>query len=149
MNKLKKGMIALVIMGFAGCCQKPDVPASVKTAFEEKFVDAKNIKWEKENDSEWEAEFKFQDMEYSANFTADGTWVETEHEIQISDLPTMIKSSVETDYAGFEIGEIEISEKVNGIFYEIEFEQGEEKIELVFDNKGTLVKKIYNEDKDD
>ena len=61
--------------------QTKAIPEIVKTAFTKKFPSVKKVDWEKESDSEWEAVFKMNRIEYSANFTTDGKWLETEHEI--------------------------------------------------------------------
>jgi len=62
------------------------VPEKVKSAFAGKFPNASSVKWDKENDEEWEAEFKMDGKEYSANFTVDGNWKETEYEIKKSEI---------------------------------------------------------------
>lgn len=51
-----------------------EVPEAVKTAFSQKFPAAKKVSWDMESASEWEAEFKLEGNEYSANFLTDGTW---------------------------------------------------------------------------
>jgi len=138
-------MIAIIILLLAACGEAPSVPASVKTAFDQKFTDAKSVKWEKENDTEWEAEFKLKGNEYSANFNADGSWVETEHEIQLAELPALIKTAIETDYPELKIEEIEISEKADGILYEITLEG----VILVYNADGKLVNKVPAKEGDD
>ncbi|HQH42100.1 MAG TPA: hypothetical protein PK825_10175, partial [Bacteroidales bacterium] len=45
-----------------------NVPEAVKTAFAKQFPNATKVKWSKENDKEWEAEFKTDGKAYSANF---------------------------------------------------------------------------------
>ena len=45
-----------------------DAPANVKAAFAKKFPAATKIKWGKENEKEWEAEFKMD------GFKVDGFW---------------------------------------------------------------------------
>ena len=55
--------------------QTKAIPEIVKTAFTKKFPSVKKVDWEKESDSEWEAVFKMNRIEYSANFTTDGKWL--------------------------------------------------------------------------
>jgi len=60
--------LAYFIFSFAtiGCSQKiteKDIPAPVKTAFNNKFPGATDIKWEKENKKELEANFKMNMVE--------------------------------------------------------------------------------------
>lgn len=48
----------LVTTVFAFTSGGNKAPQKVKDAFAEKFPTAKKVKWEKENEKEWEAEFK-------------------------------------------------------------------------------------------
>ena len=82
----------------------------------------KKVKWDKESDAEWEAEFKMDGMEYSANFLEDGTWKETEHEIEQKDIPDAVRATLDNELPGYEIEEAEISETVDGLTYEFEVE---------------------------
>jgi len=77
---------------------KDKIPHVVKDAFAKKFPTAKKVDWEKENEKEWEAEFKFNKVEYSANFLEDGTWKETEHEIDEKEVPQNIILSLKSNF---------------------------------------------------
>ncbi|WP_339653934.1 PepSY-like domain-containing protein [uncultured Salegentibacter sp.] len=116
------------------------VPQVVKEAFARKFPVVKKVDWEKENDTEWEAEFKINKVEYSANFLEDGTWQETEHEVKPNDVPQDILSSLKSNFPGYEIEEAEISETTEGIFYELEIEKGKDELEVMIDSKGQVLK---------
>ena len=126
-----------------------EVPQKVKAAFTMKFPTVKKVKWDKESDTEWEAEFKIKSIEYSASFLEDGTWKETEHEIKKSDIPESINYMLNSEFKGYKIEEAEISETINGSVYEFELEKGGEELEVVFDLNGKLVKKeLLKEDID-
>lgn len=82
---------AAAMISFNACGQNAkDVPAKVKAGFDQKFPGVQNVKWGKENANEWEAEFKMNAKEYSANFNADGSWLETEYEISASEIPARL-----------------------------------------------------------
>ena len=53
-------------------------------AFNANFPDAKKVKWKIEDTIEWEAEFRMNRKEYSANFNNNGEWQETEYELKKS-----------------------------------------------------------------
>lgn len=137
----------LVLGALVSCAQ--DEQAKAKEAFSSKFPNAKNVKWDRESDTEWEAEFKMDGKEYSANFSNDGTWMETEYEISKKDLPESIKAAIEAAYPGAKLEEIEKVEKPDFKGYEIEVEQGESMFELVFDESGTIIEKKAVSDEDD
>lgn len=124
-------------------------PQKVKQAFAKKFPTAKKVKWEKENASEWEAEFKMNKVEYSANFLEDGTWKETEHEIEEKAIPKNVKAALMTAFPGYEIEEAEISETKDGMVYEFEIEKGELEMEVAINSSGKVVKQeVKKEDND-
>ena len=140
MKKSNLLMTAALGMTLISCAQN-DLPTEVKSSFDKKFPTATAVKWDKENDTEWEAEFKNDGISYSANFSIDGTWVETEHKVSRKDLPTEITAILSKDFADYKIEEVEKFEKPNSSGYDIEIEKGEEMFELVFDNSGKLIEK--------
>ena len=138
--------LAFFIFSFAtiGCSQKiteKDLPAPVKTAFDYKFPGATDIKWEKENKKEFEANFKMNNAEVSANFGLDGTWVETETTIPSSELPVAVTNAVNTKYPGAVYGRTEKIEKSGGkILYEVNITVDSKKKELELSPDGVIVK---------
>ncbi|WP_140160616.1 PepSY-like domain-containing protein [Algoriphagus antarcticus] len=150
MRKSISFVAASMLLTASACAQNPEVPEVVKTAFSQKFPDAKKVNWDMEDASSWEAEFKLNGMEYSSNFNLKGDWLETEHEIKKSELPTSIKEILDQNFMGFKVKEAEISEKADGTVYELAVEKGEEEWELVFDMDGKLLeKKAIEEDDED
>ncbi len=146
-------ILVLAIAFFSQSCAQDEAsqeaPAAVKNAFSQKFPAAKKVKWEKENANEWEAEFKMNGKEYSANFTANGDWAETEYEIKKSDIPANIKAILDANYTDYEIEEAEVAETPTGKSYEFEIEQGKEEFEVVIDAQGKITRKKEKEEDDD
>ncbi|OOG76470.1 PepSY-like domain-containing protein [Algoriphagus sp. A40] len=133
-----------VMLSASVCAREPsekEVPAAVKTAFSQKFPASKKVNWNMESATEWEAEFKQDGKEYSANFSTGGTWQETEHEIKAAEIPEAIKQTLAQNFAGFKIDEAEISEKKDGSVYELAVEKGDEEWECVFNINGKLLAK--------
>lgn len=129
---------AMCILIFLGMT-KIDVPPSVLKAFSEKFPTAKKIKWEKEGDI-YEADFKITKKEMSAEFSATGSWLSTETEIKISQLPKTVLQAIKTKYPGYKTEEPEQIELSNGtIQFEVEIEKGKEELEVIFDSEGNLI----------
>ena len=126
-----------------------DAPKAVKEAFAKKFPLVKKVKWNKENSTEWEAEFKMDGVEYSANYLEDGTWIETEHGVKMTDVPSNVKKTLDTDYKSYKIEEAEISETQEGSVYEFEIKKDKEMMEVAIDNGGKVVKKEQIDKKDD
>ncbi len=119
------------------------VPGSVIAAFKAKFPHASKEKWEVENKTEFEVEFKLKGKEQSANFDITGKWIETETELKMSSLPEIVKSAIKSDFPGFKIVELEkIESAINGICYEAEIEKSEEEFEVLYSSNGKQLNKI-------
>ena len=99
-------------------------PAAVSKAFAEKFKSAEKVKWGMEDAKEWEAEFEMNGKETSASFDLSGKWLETETEIQKSELPGEIKAMLDKEYPGAKIGECSLLDSPDfpGYEYEISLE---------------------------
>jgi uncharacterized membrane protein YkoI len=144
MNKIQKlsfALVALAIMVGLSAFQKQEVPANVLSRFKKMFPSAKKIDWSKEAATEWEAEFHMNNIEYSANFSEDGSWLETEHELNEKDIPKKIIQIINNQFPGYKIEEAELSETKDGLVYEFDMEKGESELELTFSKDGTLIKK--------
>ncbi|MBK8614663.1 MAG: PepSY-like domain-containing protein [Flavobacteriales bacterium] len=153
MNHLLATLLLLSI-SMSACAQKineTDVPQPVKTAFATKFPTATGVKWELEDATEYEAEFKENGKERSATFSATGQWMETETEMKPAELPAAVTQAIATSFAGSKVKETETVETPDrGTFYEVELEQGERTLEVQFAADGTVLKQAVEEEtKDD
>jgi hypothetical protein len=148
MKAVKLIFILLLVTSINAHAQKSNVPENVKKAFAQKFPTAKAVKWDKESDTEWEAEFKLNGEKYSANFTSDGTLKETEHEIEKSMIPMMVKQTLDKEFASYQIENAVLSETPEGQFYEFDLKKGKDEMEVVISPDGKVVKKDVKTDKD-
>jgi len=140
------------LSALAMACSKPKVPEAVKRAFAQKFPTAQHVRWDEEEEGEFEAEFKMDGHEASASFQADGTWLETEMEVEVNDLPQAVKLAVSDQFANFEVEEAEQIETPNWArAYEVKLENEAQKVEVeaVFDAQGTLLKKKVEQGEDE
>ena len=149
MKTLNLIVVAFAVISFTACAQKTTAPENVVKAFTQKFPDAKSVKWDKENETEWEAEFKLKGEEYSANFSTDGTWKETEHEIETSAIPASVKQILDSEFAGYKIEEAEISETAEGTVYEFGLEKDKTELEVAISPDGKVVKKEVKTEEED
>ncbi len=141
MNKIYL-VILVSSVGFIGC-NRPNtqIPENVLSAFSQKFTAATEIKWSRENEKEWEAEFRMQGKEYSANFDNSGTWMETEYAINEEEIPARVKTTLENEFPGYKIEASEISETDGGKMNEFELKKEGALIEVSIDLNGKVVKK--------
>lgn len=108
-------------------------PKAVTAAFQQKFPNIKDVDWSREKNGEWEASFDGPNgKDISANFTADGKWVETETEIPFNQLP----AAVQTALQGKKVKETARIERADGtVAYEAEV-RGKD---LLFDASGKML----------
>lgn len=152
MKNLMLIAVLLFAFGIQSCAQKSDpkkVPEQVLSAFKAKFPDVEKAKWERENDTEWEAEFKMDGIEYSASFTTKGRWKETENEIKKSEIPANISTILDQNFTDYDIEEAEMGEGPSGKFYEFEIETDHDEFEVMIDSQGKLTKQKDEDYKDD
>ena len=141
---MKKNIACAVVALLLGLCSfcQVKVPDAVKTAFTNKFPGASEVKWEKENKNELEANFKMNSTDVSANFKLDGSWVETETTIPASELPSAVTSAVNAKYPGASFFRTEKIEKPGGkILYEVNIKVKGKKKELELNPDGSIAEK--------
>jgi uncharacterized membrane protein YkoI len=107
-------------------------PQAVVAAFNQKFPGVAKADWDKEKNGAWEAEFEQNDVDMSANFSADGKWLETETEIKLTELP----ASVQAALAGKKVKEAARIQRADGsTVYEAEVKRKD----LLFDAAGKML----------
>ena len=118
-----------------------DVPKVVADAFAKKFPAATNIKWGKENAKEYEAEFILNGKSASANFLTDGSWVETEMQVDVSEAPAAVTAAVQQKHLGTSIIRLyKIDNSKGDLTYEAEIKTGNKKQEMILKADGTIIK---------
>lgn len=149
MKKISISAMAVIFSMTVACAQEK-APAEVQNAFKQKYPEAKAVKWEMENSSEWEAEFKMNGKEMSAGFDLKGNWQQTETEIKMSELPVAVSDAIKTQFMDYKASEPEKVEMANGeVAYELELKSGKEEWEVVFAADGTVKSKKKEQEEDD
>ena len=130
-----KNIILLSLFVIVSCTMafSANPPEVVLAAFKQKFPNAQDVDWSKEKNGEWEAEFEMPGSnEMSANFSADGRWLETETEIAFSELPAPVIAALQ----GKKVKEAARIEKADGsTVYEAEVKRKD----LIFDASGKML----------
>lgn len=114
---------------------------AVMTMFNQKFPNASNVKWDKENAHEYEASFVWKGEKHSANFNDNGEWLETESPITFNQLPEKVRTAFNASHKGTIIkgvAKIETSKGQNQ--YEVEIKQGLKTVEFFYDVNGSVIK---------
>ena len=147
------GLIASIgLFSLTFCQHKIEVPKVVTDAFNAKYPPAKKVAWEMEDAIEYEAEFELDGVEMSANFKTDGTWLETEMEMNKEDLPEVVKTAIASQFSDYELEEAEQVEQPGAAMsYEVQLENEttDTEIEAVFSADGTLLKQAVKTEVDE
>ena len=136
--KISVMMIAIIMLSFVSFAQKTkeqNVPQVIKNALHDKFPNAKEVKWDKEENN-YEASFKNNKVDNSILFNVNGKIIETEIAITASQLPKKALQYLNDNFKNQKVDEAAkiISEK--GITtYEAEI-QGKD---VFFDENGKLL----------
>ncbi len=127
-------LLAICLGASSAAYAQKTPPPAVVTAFNQKFTGVKELEWGLEKNGEWEAEFDQNGAEMSANFSADGKWMETETEIKVADLP----AAVQTALKGKKVKEAAKILRADGsTVYEAEVKRKD----LIFDATGKMLSK--------
>ncbi|MBI3234165.1 MAG: PepSY-like domain-containing protein [Bacteroidetes bacterium] len=114
------------------------VPTLVKNALQKNYAKVKQVEWNKE-DNLYEASFEIDEMDISLLIDSTGKILETEKEIELSELPKAISVDLKSNYPDKKLQEgSKIIDSSGHIFYEAEI-KGKE---LLFDEKGNFIREI-------
>ncbi len=114
-----------------------NVPVKVKSALMQKYPEAKNVGWEKENGN-YEANWGGKSGEdNSVQFTPSGSFIEIVNAIPVSQLPAKVVAYVKQHYNNAKITEAgKVTDAKGKMSYEAEV-HGKD---IVFDENGNFVK---------
>lgn len=130
-------IIMLSFVSFAQKTKEQNVPQVIKNALIERFPNAKNVKWDKEENN-FEASFKYNNIDNSILFNANGKVIETEIAINVNQLPEKALQYLNDNFKNKKIKETAkiINEKGDTI-YEAEIKGND----LFFDENGNFITK--------
>ena len=112
-------------------------PTEVLKAFKLKFPTAKKVKWDKENEHEFEASFLLNGIKYATNYTDKGEWLETESPLTFLQLPKEVQTSFSTSHKKDKPRLVSKIEQAKGVIkYEIEIKKGIKTVEFFYTANG-------------
>lgn len=149
--KVKIFALALLFASLSVYAQSTEVPTKVKDAFKKLYPNISDVKWDKENKSEYEAGFKQNNIPISVVFNANGDVLETETTIKTNQLPNGIEQYIQKNYGGYTISEAaKIVDNKGKTTYEAEIKKENVKKDIIFDTNGKpVVKKDSEKDEED
>jgi len=119
-----------------------EVPEAVRNSFYELYPNMFVYEWELEKkENVYEAEFMNRGREMEAIFRPDGTYIGTEIDIEMEDMPSEVKKAFSlSEYAKWKLEDTEeFHEKEGDKLYVIEVEKRKRKVKLYYSKDGKLV----------
>jgi hypothetical protein len=148
---MKNIFILSVVFAFlsAAAFSQKNPSEIIKKEFAKKYPSAQSVKWDSEEANEWEAEFSLNNKKMSASFDNTGKWIESETVISEKELPAAVVTTLNKDFQGFKKGPVEIFESPAMKGFEMSLRKGEKSLEVIFDNKGVILKKTDLQEDDE
>lgn len=119
-----------------------DVPDAVRKSFYELYPNMFVYEWELEKkENVYEAEFMNKGKEMEAIFRPDGTYIGTEVDIEMDDMPSEVRKAFShSEYTKWKLEDTEeFHQKDSEKIYIIEVEKRKRKVKLYYSNEGRLV----------
>jgi hypothetical protein len=132
--------LAVVLLATSMYAQKlkdAQVPAVVKSGFQKQYPNTKGT-WERENGN-YEMTFKKEGSDVSVLINGNGTIVETETDIAVSQLPATASNYIKKHYKGQQVKEAAKIVKANG---EVSFEAELKGKDILFDANGKFLREV-------
>ena len=126
---MKKQLILVVLflnIFLFSCKQNANAqaPDSVKKTFQAMYPGENDPDWHKDDNGNYESNFKIDGIKYRADFKPTGEWIETESSIDFDELPQPIRDKIKSEYDKSDITEIEkVEHHSKGLFYDVEFKR--------------------------
>ena len=142
---MNKTVVLLLVLVFAVSvsAQHDDdnkAPENVITAFKTVHPDAQDVSWDKEG-MNYEAEYQENGNDCSVIIDQKGIILETETEINVSELPSGVIKYISDNYVGYTLSDASKIVDIKGnVKYEAEIKNGKTSKDVMFDQSGSPLK---------
>ena len=126
-----------------------EVPNIILDSFNKEFPNARDIEWEKKGEH-YKVEFEIGRHDHDVLINTAGQILGHKEDIANSQLPSVIKNKIKTDYKGYRIDGADKQTIGNKVLYKIEIESGrsnnKKELDLILDQEGkSYDHKAWNE----
>lgn len=140
--KIKYLFSAILISSLALYAQVEKTPEKVQETFKKLYPHVQNVKWSKENKTEFEAEFKDDGKTTSVVIDKEGKLIETEIDITVSELPKGAVEYVAKNSQGWKITEAaKIVDAKGTVTFEAQVSKGKKNKDIIFTKEGNRLDK--------
>ena len=115
------------------------IPNQVKKAFQHKYFNVTNAKWEIKNQY-YEVAFRLDLKKHTSEFDKAGIWLNTRTTLKLVDVTIAIKNAIKKSFSKYRIIQInKVESKDKASFYEIIFNQSSTDITIQFAPEGKIL----------
>lgn len=111
---------------------------SVNDFINQKYTGARIIETEYEK-GYFEVDIYHENKEKTVRFNAANTWINTQWDIRLSELPQAVKAAIANTHTSYKIDDIEYFQTPNGEYFNVELEKGDSEVTLHIKADGTLI----------
>ncbi len=141
-----------------------EVDPVIQTKFVEKYPTASNVQWVRYRDApvtdnDWDitdwytvdtmdyaARYVVDNKEYWSYFTPKGEWISTYSDIQSSEVPAALNKTLLNQFPEYKITFVNKENYKNKTAYKVKLENGDNKMKVVMDENGNIMKQKGKED---
>lgn len=131
--------MALLLTGLLPACdddvQPDEVPVEVRQALLDAFPNSSYIEWDK-NGKDYEADFQLDRRTHTALLNPTGSLLMHKQAIPETELPGEVTATLNQNFKGYALDEVEKLLKDEGTFYQVELESATSEEQLVLQPNG-------------
>jgi uncharacterized membrane protein YkoI len=79
--------------------------------------------------------------DYWAWYTSNGEWVGTVSTINVANVPSPVNQTLQNQFNGYNVVSVDKENDKRRTAYEVQMEKGEDKMKVLIDENGTILKK--------
>lgn len=136
--------ITLLAINWSLALGDKDVPAAVTSTFNSKYPGMKVSDWDYKSDQNaYVAQFNMSGRKKYAWFSTDGTWIGTNSELKVEDLPPAVfKSLTSGEYKDWTFGDYRETDSPEGLRIKVKAKYGNKEHHLTYNEAGMLLNKV-------
>lgn len=122
-------------------CETIKVPAKVLDHFSRMEPEASDPVWTREA-GVYQVDYYLDSRHTTTYYDTEGTWLETESEITVDELPNSILQTIQTKMGEYSIIDMELVNTKDGeTLYEIDFSKDDRTYDMLFGTDGKILRK--------
>lgn len=131
-----------------GCVEAQDIPQSqvpsvIANAFHVAYPQASDIEWELHG-SLYQVEFEIDRADHDLWFDKEGNVVKHKQEIAIQDLPQAVTKTIQKDFSGYRVDDVDRIEENGVVYYRVELDGKPHDLKVTFSDKGEVLNKAID-----